>query len=389
MSYYDPLLQELEQLDQPNYLTQSGQAMSMRGAPIQVGGGFWSNLAAQLVPGLLGAGMSYLGQQQNRGAEADLLEAAKLQDPVAIAAKLEAGGYKGVAAKVLFAAQAQKAEEAAKLKLIQDEWENTTKKTWDLQKTDRDRDYTLKEKQINATIGANDATRYAADQSKAAQLAAAKLNAAMATEEKLNNTFDTSKAITTYEDMASGARSLIDFANKKEVTGTDMIAAGKVMSVIIRHEAVNEGDTKAINEAGGLDQYVKNKTAYYMNKGAQDPSVLQPYLGTANSMLEGKRSQAESVYNALQNRAADYSKFNEYLSPGRVGRPLSPNPIAEAMAKKEQEASKLTQGPQAVQMPKAVTAPVIPAGKKSGDTWTEGGYQYRIVGTDIQKRAIK
>jgi hypothetical protein len=106
-------------------------------------------------------------------------------------------------------------------------------------------------------------------------------------------------------------------------------------------------------------------------------------------MLEGKRSQAESVYNALQNRAADYSKFNEYLSPGRVGRPLSPNPIAEAMAKKEQEASKLTQGPQAVQMPKAVTAPVIPAGKKSGDTWTEGGYQYRIVGTDIQKRAIK
>jgi hypothetical protein len=389
MSYYDPLLQELEQLDQPNYLTQSGQAMSMRGAPIQVGGGFWSNLAAQLVPGLLGAGMSYLGQQQNRGAEADLLEAAKLQDPVAIAAKLEAGGYKGVAAKVLFAAQAQKAEEAAKLKLIQDEWENTTKKTWDLQKTDRDRDYTLKEKQINATIGANDATRYAADQSKAAQLAAAKLNAAMATEEKLNNTFDTSKAITTYEDMASGARSLIDFANKKEVTGTDMIAAGKVMSVIIRNEAVNEGDTKAINEAGGLDQYVKNKTAYYMNKGAQDPSVLQPYLGTANSMLEGKRSQAESVYNALQNRAADYSKFNEYLSPGRVGRPLSPNPIAEAMAKKEQEASKLTQGPQAVQMPKAVTAPVIPAGKKSGDTWTEGGYQYRIVGTDIQKRAIK
>jgi hypothetical protein len=140
MSYYDPLLQELEQLDQPNYLTQSGQAMSMRGAPIQVGSGFWGNLAQQIVPGLLGAGMSYLGQQQNRGAEADLLEAAKLQDPQAIAASLEAGGYKGLAAKVLFAKQAQAAEEAAKIRDLDNQFSHMTEPTYRLGDAERAKD---------------------------------------------------------------------------------------------------------------------------------------------------------------------------------------------------------------------------------------------------------
>ena len=159
MNYYDPLLQELEQLDQPNYLTQSGQAMSMRGAPIQVGGGFWSNLAAQLVPGLLGAGMSYLGQQQNAGREADLLEAAKLQDPQAIAAKLEAGGYKGIAAKVLFAAQAAKAEQEAKIADLKNQFTYMTEPTYKLGDAERAADEAYKQAQLGLSRGSQSLQR--------------------------------------------------------------------------------------------------------------------------------------------------------------------------------------------------------------------------------------
>jgi hypothetical protein len=153
MSYYDPLLAELEQLDQPNYLTQSGQAMSMRGAPIRVGGGFWGNLAQQIVPGLLGAGMSYLGQQQNRGEQDALLAAAKLEDPQAIAASLEAGGYKDTAAKVLFAAQAQKAAEAQKIADLKNNFEYGTKAAYLLAQPERDRDEAYRQAQLGISRG--------------------------------------------------------------------------------------------------------------------------------------------------------------------------------------------------------------------------------------------
>ncbi len=153
MSYIDPLLQELEQLDQPNYLSQYGQRLSMQGAPIRAGGGFWGNLAAQIVPGLLGAGMNYLGQQQNRGAEEDLLTAAKLGDAQQVADSLISTGHEGLAAKVLFAAQAQKAEEAQKIADLKNQFEYGTKAAYLLAEPERKADEAYRRAQLGISQG--------------------------------------------------------------------------------------------------------------------------------------------------------------------------------------------------------------------------------------------
>ena len=346
MSYYDPILQELEQLDQPNYLTQSGQAMSMRGAPIQVGGGFWNNLAAQLVPGLLGAGMSYLGQQQDRGAEDALLAAAKLENPQAIAASLEASGYKDTAAKVLFAAQAeQKAAQAAyaaKLQGYEDEYKYSIepKHKLDMEK------YNAQQKKIDSRAGAKNSTMLEAARIAAGAEGEKAIRQAELQFIKEGNQLPAVMLVNKTAPMVQSLDNLASEAEKRGyATGQEAITAYNQAGRASSDEALSETNIRALMASEGFQGEIEQFIGWAANKGRVSPSLIRAMSDAAKKTQAGRELEAE---NQIKTLAEQYGTITNAPQKFEALKP-SFQKMAQAIA------SELTQGPQPVQMPKPVT----------------------------------
>ncbi len=317
MSYYDPLLAELEQLDQPNYLTQSGQAMSMRGAPIRPGGGFWGNLAQQIVPGLLGAGMSYLGQQQNRGEQDALLAAAKLEDPQAIAASLEAGGYKDTAAKVLFAAQAQKQAEAQKIADLKNQFEHSTKAAYLLAQPERDRDEAYRQAQLGLSRGSQSLQReqlQAARDEKIATLEAMKTKAIQDLELRGSGEVIKDPTVQDYKKAIPYGYALKQIIENGGDSGIAGIAIDKAFSRIVSPEAVNEGDIKMLSQGAGFTGQAKDIGKWLTGDAGKNPVALRIIGDISNRVLEGKRQAALEAQIGVQDRYKYYGANPERVS---------------------------------------------------------------------------
>ena len=351
MSYYDPLLQELEQLDQPNYLTQSGQAMSMRGAPINAGGGFWSNLAAQLVPGLLGAGMSYLGQQQNRGEEDALLAAAKLQDPQAIAASLEASGYKDKAAKVLFAAQAEqkaaKAAYAAKLQGYEDEYKYSIepKHRLDMEK------YNAQQSKLDSRAAArNAATLEAAGIAANAQLTgkARDLESLFVEEQRRDKSISAAREASQYAGAISSIMENARARGNGKLTGAEFFSLANNASRINTNEALSDRTIEILANTSGLQGKAKQLLGYAFDGGDVPIEIAENIANAASQVYQGKMAQSQY---AEQDLARRFKQIGRGLPVDFTNATSVPPPIAVKIAKA------ITEGPQPVQMPKA--APTI------------------------------
>lgn len=346
MNYYDPLLQELEQLEQPNYLSQYGQRLSMQGAPVLAGSGFWGNLAAQLGTGLLGAGMSYLGQQQNRGEEDALLAAAKLKNPQAIAASLEASGYKDLAAKVLFAAQAeQKAAQAAyaaKLQGYEDEYKYSIepKHKLDMEK------YNAQQQKIDSRAGAKNST----------MLEAARITAGAEGEKALRQAelqfIDKGgqlPGVQLVNKTAPFVQSLEALAKAAEergyATGAEAVTAWNQGGRASTPEALSDFGVRQMMAAEGFQGEMDQWIGWAANKGRVSPTIIRAIAEASKKTQAGRELEADRQVAALANQYGTITKAPERFDS------LKPNyqKMAQAIA------SELTQGPQPVQMPKLVT----------------------------------
>jgi hypothetical protein len=361
MSYYDPLLAELEQLDQPNYLTQSGQAMSMRGAPIRAGGGFWGNLAQQIVPGLLGAGMSYLGQQQNRGEQDALLAAAKLEDPQAIAASLEAGGYKDTAAKVLFAAQAErKAQEAAYKAKIQEFKDEYDYKIEPKHKLDMEK-YNAQQQKIDSRAGAKNSTMLEAARITAGAEGEKALRQAELQFIKDGNQLPAVQLVNKTAPMVQSLDNLASEAEKRGyATGAEAITAYNQAGRASSDEALNDSNIRALMASEGFQGEIEQFVGWAANKGRVSPGLIRAMSDASKKTQAGREVEADQQIARLASQYGTITKAPERFD---VLKP-SYQKMAQAIA------PEIMKGPQPAQMPKTATSTGVTESKiHNGELW--------------------
>ena len=378
MSYYDPLLEELARLDQPNQLMQAGQQMMVRGAPIYAGGGFWQNLAAQVVPGLLGAGISYLGTSQQRAAEDDLLTAANAKTPQEMADLLVATGRKGLAAKVLFAAQEQEALARAEQAKLQ---QKVDYESWKMGEEFKGKQ--ILEAMKGARIGANSA----ANRANALEVARITSGAEV---EKLNRQAELQfidkganlPGVKLVNETAPYVQSLENIAKAGEergyVTGAEAITAWNQAGRASSPEALNNFNVYQMMRAEGFQGEIDQFVGWAANQGRISPTIIRALAEAAKQTQKGREYEADQQIATLAGQYGTITKVPERFEA-----------IKPKYSKIAKEVAKALEGPQPVAIPKPVTALPSVVGRKDGDTWTEGGFQYRLVGKLIQKKAIK
>jgi len=127
MTYFDPLLDELTAARQwRSPIGQYGQQLAQANIPVMQGGGFWKNLAAQIVPDLIGAGLTHMGQQQEHARRTQtgalILEALKQPNTNAQAAYFETHGRPDLAGSFLMAQKEQEMQRLADLQAYKDQY---------------------------------------------------------------------------------------------------------------------------------------------------------------------------------------------------------------------------------------------------------------------------
>lgn len=375
MSYYDPLLEELSQLDQPNYLTQSGQAMSMRGAPINAGGGFWSNLAAQLVPGLLGAGMSYIGQQQNRGAEADLLEAAKLGDSQQVADSLISTGHEGLAARVLMAAKEQEALALAQQAKLQQTM------AYDAWKMDKSLEGKKELEGIKSSrIGANAANKMAND-ILVAQITA---QAGMGKEARdflrqSQKDIESIPSVKRYDDSLSRYQAIKSLIGKGgDLSSTEAETLKREYSRLISDEAVQLNELTRLMP-GGFTGKAEDAVDYYLKEGRKNPEFAAAFSSPADKVMQGRAAAAQKAQDERLSILGEIAGPDLPVNFSKIKRDFSPTAKAIADVLVSSEAPKPTP-PTPEGTLKPVTVP-HPRDLKDGEITSYMGKQYiRING---------
>lgn len=374
MSYYDPILDELKKaktFESP--FSDYGDQLLRTQVPTQNGGGFWRNLAMQLVPDLVGLGAGYLGRQEEQAQQdsvnAELLPLLEKQSPNDIITGLKDSGRADLAMQVLVAKREQEALAQAKKQELEDKW------LYDKQKLEAE----LKGKKElegikSLRIGQNAAANRAVSLRNAQTMANATINAGLLNkatdiEFKLNDEIEKNPAVQAYNKSVANANIMSRLAQKKELSGLDMIALNKILSRTISDEAVNNADIEQIERHGGLEGYVKAKVAYIMNQANRDPSVLNPYLNIQNDMVEGRRAEAQKAIENVRAKAVKYSARNPNIIADNVGTELSANPLKDVVANLAQ-AKKATS---------EIVVNVHPRNLKVGETTSYGGKRYRKV----------
>lgn len=325
MTYFDPLLDELTAARQwKSPINTYGQQLVQAQIPTITGGGFWKNLAAQIVPDLLGAGLSYLGQQQEQEKQQQigglLLEAAKETNPTVQADILTKSGRPDLAAKVLLAYQEQQKVQDAYIKQLDAQFEHGAKKEYDMKAGEREADAKYRSAMLGLQQGDLAYKRGDLEQRKieAKEKAKAELAKQMM-ELELKGSAEVIKDPTVQDykkalPYGSALKQIIENGGDSGVAG---IAVDKAFSRIVSPEAVNEGDIKILGQAGGFRGQAEDIAKWLTGDAGKNPAVLREIGNIANRVLEGKRQAAVEAQVGVQDRYRPYGVTTE-----RVGTAL-------------------------------------------------------------------